>query len=61
MKLAKLRFHFGGKCLAIRHPLLTEFFPPIESARQESNRAHGFLVLVIGEQPQGFFLRVQSH
>jgi hypothetical protein len=23
--------------------LLTEFFPPIESARQESNRAHGFL------------------
>src|SRR5262249_7140162 len=23
--------------------LLTEIFPPIESARQESNRAHGFL------------------
>jgi hypothetical protein len=23
--------------------LLTEFFPPIESARQESNRAHGSL------------------
>jgi hypothetical protein len=22
---------------------LTEFFPPIESARQESNRAHGSL------------------
>src|SRR5262249_21397119 len=30
-------------CLAIRHRLLTEFFPPIESARQESNRAHGSL------------------
>src|SRR5262249_38250327 len=41
MKLAQLRFHFGRKCLAIRHRLLTEFFPPIESARQESNRAHG--------------------
>jgi hypothetical protein len=26
--------------------LLTEFFPPIESARQESNRAHGFLALI---------------
>src|SRR5262249_279395 len=35
--------HFGRKCLAIRYRLLTEFFPPIESARQESNRAHGFL------------------
>src|SRR5215510_12829770 len=43
MKEAQLRFHFGRKCLAIRHRLLTEFFPPIESARQESNRAHGFL------------------
>src|SRR5262249_18417060 len=30
------------KCLAIRR-LLTEFFPPIVSARQESNRAHGSL------------------
>src|SRR5262245_26515435 len=39
MKQAQLRFHFGRKCLAIRHRLLTEFFPPIESARQESNRA----------------------
>src|SRR5262249_16889756 len=29
--------------LAILHRLLTEFFPPIESARQESNRAHGSL------------------
>jgi hypothetical protein len=29
--------------LAIRHRLLTEFFPPIESARQESNRADGSL------------------
>ena len=29
---------FGRKCLAIRHRLLTEFFPPIESARQESLR-----------------------
>src|SRR5262249_57082242 len=43
MKYAQLRFHFGRKCLAIRHRLLTEFFPPIESARQESNRAHGSL------------------
>ena len=43
MKWAQLRFHFGRKCLAIRHRLLTEFFPPIESARQESNRAHGSL------------------
>jgi len=29
---------FDRKCLAIRHRLLTEFFPPIESARQESLR-----------------------
>src|SRR6516162_3065863 len=29
---------FGRKRLAIRHRLLTEFFPPIESARQESLR-----------------------
>jgi hypothetical protein len=43
MESAQLRFHFGRKCLAIRHRLLTEFFPPIESARQESNRAHGSL------------------
>src|SRR5215469_5478503 len=43
MKYTQLRFHFGRKCLAIRHRLLTEFFPPIESARQESNRAHGSL------------------
>src|SRR6516162_5814234 len=50
MKWAQLRFHFGRKCLAIRHwllteffRLLTEFFPLIESARQESNRAHGSL------------------
>src|SRR5215831_5788938 len=27
MKSAQLRFHFGRKCLAIRHRLLTEFFP----------------------------------
>src|SRR5215813_1321095 len=41
-EIGATRFHFGRKCLAIRHRLLTEFFPPIESARQESNRAHGF-------------------
>jgi dolichol kinase len=29
---------FGRKCLAIRHRLLTEFFPPIESARQKFER-----------------------
>src|SRR5215472_4620791 len=34
---------FRRKCLAIRHRSLTEFFPPIESARHESNRAHGSL------------------
>jgi hypothetical protein len=38
MKEAQLRFHFGRKCLAIRHRLLTEFFPPIESARQKFER-----------------------
>ena len=27
----------------MQHQLLTEFFPLIESARQESNRAHGSL------------------
>src|SRR5215510_15213348 len=43
MKYAQLRFHFGRKCLAIRHRLLTECFPPIQSARRESNRAHGSL------------------
>src|SRR5262249_16453261 len=42
-EIGQLRFHFGRKCLAIRHRLLTEFFPPIESARQESNLAHGSL------------------
>src|SRR5262249_51607274 len=29
-----LRFHFGRKCLAIRHRMLTEFFPPIESSQK---------------------------
>ena len=28
-EIAQLRFQFGRKCLAIRHRLLTEFFPPI--------------------------------
>src|SRR5262249_21060833 len=32
-EIAQLRFHFGRKCLASRHRLLTEFFPPIVSAR----------------------------
>src|SRR5262249_4517384 len=45
-EIGQLRFHFGRKCLAIRHRLLTEFFPPIESARQESNRAHASLAAI---------------
>src|SRR5262245_16247719 len=32
-EIGATRFHFGRKCLAIRHRLLTEFFPPIVSAR----------------------------
>jgi hypothetical protein len=54
MKQAQLGFHFDPKCLAIRHRLLTEFFAPIESAQQESNRAHGFFVLSSVERAQDF-------
>jgi hypothetical protein len=35
---AQTSISFPPKCLAIRHRLLTEFFPPIESARQKFER-----------------------
>jgi hypothetical protein len=45
--------------------LLTEFFPPIESARQESNRAHGSLEraharpsMMNAQRNRGMYLRV---
>src|SRR5262245_36337469 len=46
MKYAQLRFHFGRKCLAIRHRMLTEFFPPIESSqKQRRSRLRHMLAL----------------
>jgi hypothetical protein len=45
-EIGAISISFRPKVFSDPASLLTEFFPPIKFARQESNRAHGFLALI---------------